>query len=238
MVNVTYEEIVDSICVIDVTNQLSDLQVAFAMVVDSYSKLSSQPLMFQEVLTELCFDMYHNNNRTRTLLATGINPDTGNIEPIGTIRMVLGRMVLGADSNIDEGIHPLELMSLITPPEGWNNFTFEAFNPHLSAEFGRFVVAPAYRSLEARSKGYTFSLCKSIFSKFVEVATQYNKNQFWALMPANVLGLLKLINIGVIPVPELNFNSEHHSELFNRYDKYWQHSKPWFYKFVLEKQEV
>ena len=173
MVNVTCEEIANSIHVIDVTNQLSDLQVAFAMVVDAYSKLSSQRLLLQEVLAELCFDIYHNNNRTRTLLATGINPNTGNVEPIGTIRMVLG-----ANSNIDEEIHPLEVMSLITPPEGWDHFTFEDFNPNLSAEFGRFVVAPAYRSSEARSKGYTFILCKAIFSKFVEVATQYNKNQF------------------------------------------------------------
>ena len=231
MLGVTSEEITNSICVIDVTNQLPDLQVAFAMVADGYAKLSSHSLPLQEVLAELCFDTYHNTHRTRTLLATGINPNTGNVEPIGTIRMVLG-----TNSKIDQGIPPLEVMSLITPAEGWDNFTFGNFNPNLSTEFGRFVVVPAYRSLEARRKGYTFILCKSIFSKFVEVAAQYNKNQFWALMPANVLSLLELINISAIPVPELNFNSDSCSDLFNKYDKYWQHSKPWFYKVVLEKQ--
>lgn len=232
MLNVTYEEIANSVRVIDVTDQPADLEVAFAMVADGYSKLSSRPLRLQEVLAELCFDTYHNTHRTRTLLATGINANTGNVEPIGTIRMVLG-----ANSKINEGIPPLEVMSLVTPAAGWDNFTFEGFNPNLSAEFGRFVVVPAYRSLEARSKGYTFILCKSIFSKFVEVATHHNKNQFWALMPASVISLLKLINISVIPVPELSFNSDSQSELFNKYDRYWQHSKPWFYKFTLEKQE-
>lgn len=233
MLNITYEEIANSVRVIDVTEQPADLEVAFAMVADGYSKLSSRSLRLQEVLAELCFDTYHNTHRTRTLLATGINPNTRNVEPIGTIRMVLG-----ANSNINEGIPSLEVMSLVTPAEGWDNFTFEGFNPNRSAEFGRFVVVPAYRSLEARSKGYTFILCKSIFSKFVEVATQYNKNQFWALMPPNVLGLVKLINISAIPVPELNFNTENHSALFSKYDKYWQHSRPWFYKFMLEKGEV
>jgi hypothetical protein len=231
MLGFTCEEITNSICVIDVTDQPPDLQVAFTMVAEGYAKLSSHSLPFQDVLAELCFDTYHDTHRTRTLLATGINPNTGNVEPIGTIRMVLG-----TDSKIDQGIPPLEVMSLITPTEGWDSFTFEDFNPTLTAEFGRFVVAPAYRGLEAKRKGYTFILCKSIFSKFVEVATQYDKNQFWALMPANVLGLLELINISAIPVPGLNFNSGSCSELFNKYDKYWQHSKPWFYKVTLENQ--
>jgi hypothetical protein len=233
MGKLTYDEIANSIRVTDVTDQCTDLQVAFDMVVYSYSKLSSRFIAPQEVLSELCFDRYHNNNRTRTLLATGINPDTGCVEPIGTIRMVLG-----AAPNFDDGIHSLEVMSLITPPHGWNNFIFEDFDPSISVEFGRFVIEPAYRSLEAKTKGYTSVLCKAIFQKFVEVAAQYNKTQFWALMPANVLNLVKIINITVIPVPGLHFNTESHSDLFNKYDRYWQHSNPWFYKFMLESREV
>jgi hypothetical protein len=232
MVSVTYEEIVNSISVIDVTNHLLDLHIAFDMVVSSYSKLSSHSIVPEEVLSELCFDIYHNNNRTRTLLATGINPNTGNIEPIGTIRMILG------DHANDDRIHPLEVMSLITPAGGWGNFAFGGFDPNISVEFGRFVIEPVYRSSEAKSKGYTFALCKSIFRKFVEVATQYHKTQFWALMPSNVLNLVNLINIAAIPVPELHFNTDSHSDLFNKYDRYWHQSNPWFYKFIPEQEEI
>jgi hypothetical protein len=232
MANVTYEAIANSIRVIDVTDQLLNLHVAFDMVVCNYAKLSSHPILPQEVLSELCFDIYHKNNRTRTLLATGIHPDSGHIEPIGTIRMVLG-----TDSHGDDGIHPLEVMSLITPPEGWQHFSFEGFNPNTSVEFGRFVIEPAYRSSEARSKGYTAVLCKAIFQKFVAVAAHYHKTQFWALMPSNVLKLVELINITAMPIPQLSLNTEDHSDLFMKYDKYWQQSNPWFYKFILEKGE-
>jgi hypothetical protein len=90
MVAFTPDEICRSFLVEDVTDSPAQLRIAFDLVAAGYSQLASTPLDPQEIREELCADSYHRHGLARTLLLIGANPNTGTVEPLGTLRIVLG----------------------------------------------------------------------------------------------------------------------------------------------------
>ena len=146
------DEICRSFLVEDITDSPAQLRIAFDLVAAGYAQLASTPLDPQEIREELCADSYHRHGLARTLLLTGANPNTGTVEPLGTLRIVLGYAHTTA-----LGMPPLEAMALLTPEAGWQDFTFAGFDVDKVVEGGRTTVAPACRT--GLAKAMSVPLC-------------------------------------------------------------------------------
>lgn len=223
------DDVRNSICIEDVTEDKEKLRAALYIVAESYSKLSSKTLDPEEVYKELCNDGYHSRGLSRTLLATGLNPNTDKIEKLGTVRFVLG------SSHIENSnLQPLESMSLITPREGWEYFNFEGFDPMDAVELSRFVIVPNIRKGISKEIGLPIFLCRRFIDETKRISVDlHRKNQIWAIMPWYTVRIVKSGGVKLIPAPLVTLNYQGHSSLFKRYDKYWIHSDPWFYKFIV-----
>ena len=125
MSTVGADEVIQSVTVEDVTDDNEKLDIAFMIAASNYVKFSSRSLTILEVYTELCDDIYHKKGLTRTLLVTGISPLTGELAPLGTIRVVIS-----PQHNASIDLPPLEAMSLVAPPEGWEFFSSGKFDPY------------------------------------------------------------------------------------------------------------
>jgi hypothetical protein len=228
------EKIIKSFYVEDVTEDLNKLYVAFNLVAQNYSRFSSSNINFQEIYQELCDDPYHTLGLSRTLLLNGYNPNTNRVETLGTVRIVLGSF-----QPKNSTLPPLEAMQLISPLEGWDNFRFENFNANEAVELSRF--ATTFECNQGISKKIKLShlVAKSLLTKAINFSIQkYQRKQIWAIMPRYVVKVITTKETQFSPVPYMTLNFQKHANLFQKYDKYWLHSHPWFYKITLGKVEV
>jgi hypothetical protein len=229
MVTFTTDEICRSFLVEDVTDNPAQLRIAFDLVAAGYAQLASTPLDPQEIREELCADRYHRHGLARTLLLTGANPNTGTVEPLGTLRIVLGYA-----RTTTLGMPPLEAMALLTPEAGWQDFTFAGFDVDKVVEGGRTAVAPACRTGLAKAMGVPLRVLHTLYQEGFRLALHtYDKPQYWGILPSYVVTRVEALGITLIPTPRLTLNHQENAELFRKYDRYWLQSNPWFYKVLV-----
>jgi len=229
MVAFTTDEICRSFLVEDVTDSPAQLGMAFDLVATGYAQLASTPLDPQAIREELCADSYHRHGLARTLLLTGENPNTGTVEPLGTLRIVLG-----SAHTTTFGIPPLEAMALLTPEAGWQDFTFAGFDVDQVVEGGRTAVAPACRTGLAKALGVHLCVLRTLYQEgFRRALHIYGKPQYWGILPSYVVTRVEALGITLIPTPRLTLNHQENEELFRKYDRYWLQSNPWFYKVLV-----
>lgn len=221
-------EIVESFRVEDVTEDEEKRHTAFCLVTDLYSRFSSKTLDPEEIQRELCHDEYYLCGLARTIVLTGINPNSGNgnIEMLATLRMVLGTERAG------NSMLPLESMHLITPTDGWDNFTFEGFHPHGAVEFGRFAVSSHCKRGIARQYQFHLLVTKELSVGAYKIAVQhFAKDQVWAIMSPLVAKTVEDSGLRLIQVPGIKLNYQQNRTLFEKYDKYWMNNTLGYYKF-------
>lgn len=219
-------EIVESFRVEDVTEDEKKRQAAFCLVTDLYSRFSSKALDPEEVQRELCHDEYYHCGLARTIVLSGINPNSGNIELLATLRIVLGT------EQASNSILPLESMHLITPTTGWDSFTFEGFHPHRAVEFGRFAVSPICKRGIARQVQFHLLVTKELSVGAYRIAVQhFAKDQVWAIMSPLVAKTVEDSGLGLIQAPDVRLNYQQNQALFEKYDKYWMNNTLGYYKF-------
>jgi len=212
----------------DATENSRLLTWAFDLVVQGYLSLSSQVLDPEEVRQDVCDDAYHRGGVARTLVLTGCHPETGDREPLGTVRVTTGA------PNNDLGLPPLETMGLMAPPEGWQNFHFEGFDAARVAEGGRLAVSPTCRIGKSREIGLTPIVLKALVEGgFRYAAERYGKTQYWGVLPYYVIERFVALGFRVIPAPGVTCRLRENARIFSRYDRYWQQSRPIFCKVVL-----
>ncbi|MEZ4864205.1 MAG: hypothetical protein R3C14_23030 [Caldilineaceae bacterium] len=208
----------------DVTDDKHSLQVAFTMVAENYALLSTRDLTIEETYQELCTDLFYRKGISRTILATGYHPIRKEISDLAT-----ARVIVNFRSNNDTPA--LEAMHLVHPPNGWENFDFMGFNPASSAEIGRFVVIPDCRQSKIGATSLVTFLLEQIFWQCVDIAHKHNKDQIWAIMPKYTVRIVESFGVKCIPIPAMQLNYREHHNLFNKYNRYWLHGNPWFYRF-------
>lgn len=228
MSTVAADEVIQSVTVEDVTDDNEKLEIAFMIAASNYVKFSSRSLTILDVYTELCDDTYHKKGLARTLLVTGVSPLTGELSPLGTIRVVISPR---QKASID--ISPLEAMSLVAPLEGWEFFLRGKFDPFKSAEIGRFALTPECRSEYSREINLPLVIARRVFdkSKYIS-ASVYGKTQLWAIMPPPVVKLAISAGLTLLTTSEIILNHQQHGELFKKYDKYWFDANPKLYEFA------
>lgn len=221
-------EIVESFCVEDVTEDEEKRHLAFCLVTDLYSRFSSKALDPEEVQGELCHDEYYHCGLARTIVLSGINPNSGNgkLEMLATLRIVIGAEQAG------NSMLPLESMHLITPTNGWDNFTFEGFHPHRAVEFGRFAVSPNCKRGIARQVQFHLLVTKELSVGAYKIAVQnFAKDQVWAIMSPLVAKTVEASGLGLTQAPDVKLNYQQNRALFEKYDKYWMNNTLGYYKF-------
>ena len=219
----------ESFELIDVTERPKELAWAFDLVVQGYLPLASRTLDPSEVRQDVCDDAYHRLGIARTLVLTGSHPETGDREPLGTIRVTMG-------STATARLHlpPLEAMGLMVPSEGWEHFHFEGFEVDQIAEGGRTAVSPTCRIGKSREIGLAPVVLRALFEEaFRFAAERYGKTQYWGILPYYVIDRVEALGIGVIRAPDISYRMEENAGIFNKYDRYWLQSRPAFCKVVL-----
>lgn len=214
----------------DVTETEQARNAAFDLVAGAYRQFSSQGLEKDIVLAELCEDEYSRAGTARTFALYGLNPnqDQAGIEMLGTIRMVLG-------AEMPNGMYPLEAMHLVSPPQGWERFTFADFEPLKAVEYGRFVISATCRHGWGRRLGMNgLILRKLLITSFDVAVRQFGKLQAWAIMPSYVVNTVLEAGIAVLQAPDIELAYHANRALFSQYDKYWFRSSPGYYKLGLE----
>jgi len=226
---IALDKICRSFTVEDVTEDPTRLSSAFDLVCEGYMQLTSRPLDLTEVREELCADPYHRHGLARTLLLTGENPNTGMIEPLGTLRIVLGY-----SHTAKLGIPPLEAMRLITPRGGWRDFSFEGFHVDEVVEGGRTAVAAACRIGLAKELQVAMGVVRTLYVEGYRLACRnYAKSQYWGILPSHIVSKAESAGFRFIPAPHITLNHEENGALFEKYDRYWLKSAPWFYKVLI-----
>jgi hypothetical protein len=225
----TLPEIQKTFCLEDVTDHPGKLSAAFDIVVAGYSGLSSRTLDPMEVRETVCTDDYHRQGMTRTLLLSGCNPETGNVESLGTLRINLG----SCDTE-KPGLRPLEAMSLLSCPGGWANFHFEGFEVDQVVEGGRTAVSLACRRGAGKEMGLTGCILRTLVEGgFRLAAERYGKSQMWAILPTYMITRFKAIGIRVIVAPQSLLRLQKWHPAFGFFDRYWKENNPAFCKMLV-----
>jgi len=222
-------EIIRSFVIEDVTDNPEQLKWAFDLIVQGYLSLSSKPLTPWEVNEDVCNDQYHRNAIARTLVLTGCHPETGEREPMGTVRVTMG-----SSQTKRLGVLPLEAMNLMVPGNGWDEFRFEGFDVDQVAEGGRIAVSATCRLGISKEIGLPEIVLRALFDKGFQFAIEnYGKSQYWGILPSYVIKRVESLGIRVIPAPNIFYREKENSEMFDKYDRYWRHSNPVFCKVLI-----
>jgi hypothetical protein len=226
----TREAILDTIVIEDVTDNPIKLEQAFGLVADAYAPQAAHVLSLQDVYQELCNDDYRYSGRVRYFMASGYNPNTGRIEVLGTIRLLLAKL-----GNRPSTLPALEAMQLLCPAGGWQTFTYNEFDINKAFELGRFAISKAYRSGVAREMGLYVELTHRLIAyAFMTAQRKYHKTQGWAvIMRPQVQGLLETAGIHLQAAPGMELNVQGNADLFERFGRTWQANTPCFYQISL-----
>src|SRR5262245_48468268 len=211
------DEIIRSFLVEDVTHDPERLKWAFDLIVQGYLPLSSKPLTPWEVNEDVCNDHYHRHGIARTLVLTGCHPETGEREPMGTVRVTMG-----STQTYDLGLPPLEAMNLMSPKDGWDSFRFEGFNVDQIAEGGRIAVSATCRLGISKDIGLPAIVLRALFEMGFRFAIEnYGKSQYWGILPSYVIKRVESLGVRVIPAPGRSYRTREIAEMFQNYDVYW-----------------
>jgi hypothetical protein len=217
-------EVSQSLVLEDVSSKPAALAWAFDLVVQGYLSLSSQTLDPQAVREEVCLDAYHRHGLVRTLVLTGLHPETGEREPLGTMRVTTG----AAQAPLF-GLPPLETMELMAPAQGWDAYDFAGFDPMLVAEGGRLAVSATCRTGRSRDIGLSALVLRALVTGvFQYAAAHHGKTQLWGVLPYYVIERLEALGMTVIPAVGVVYRSAGNAQMFDRYDRYWRHGRPTF----------
>ena len=218
----------DSFELEDVSANPTALAWAFDLVVQGYLSLSTQTLDPETVREEVCLDAYHRNGLVRTLVLTGLHPETGEREPLGTMRVTTGAAQAGAFE-----LPPLETMQLMAPPQGWDAYDFAGFDAMRIAEGGRLAVSATCRTGKARDTGLSAMVLQALVAgTFRYAREQHGKTQLWGVLPYYVVERLKALGMTVLPAEGVACRADDNVQMFDRYDRYWRQSRPTFCKVL------
>jgi hypothetical protein len=211
----------------DVTDNPEKLRIAFDIVAQAYSALSTTPIDPRSVLATVCEDIYHRNGLAHTLLLTGLYPGTSKRNPLGTVRIL-------PSGNTGMGVPPLEAMSLMAPKEGWQHFRFLDFDLDQVMEGGRIVVDPVCRTEAAKQLGLTGLALRALTQGGIRIAAQrYGKSQCWGIVPNYMITRMEAAGLQAIPAPQVSCRFEENADLFRTYDRYWLCSNPRFCRIAV-----
>ena len=220
----------DSFELEDVSNKPASLAWAFDLVVQGYLSLSSQPLDPETVREEVCLDAYHRNGLVRTLVLTGLHPETGEREPLGTMRVTTGAAQAG-----EFELPPLETMQLMAPPQGWSTYDFAGFDPMRVAEGGRLAVSATCRTGRSREIGLSPMVLQALVTGTFRYAREHHgKTQLWGVLPYYVVERLEALGMTVIPDVGVVCRADANVQIFDRYDRYWRQSRPAFCRVLTD----
>ena len=214
----------------DVTDSPGRMNWAFDLIVQGYFSMSSQTLDPNEIRQEVCDDLYHRHGFARTLVLTGRHPETGEREPMGTVRINVA-----PPAAKDLGLHPLEAMALMVPRGGWENFRFEGFVLDQVAEGGRIAVSPTCRVGKSREIGLAAIVLRALVEEGFRFARErYDRSQYWGILPDYVRERFTSLGVHTRPAPDMLFRADENRALFARYNRYWLHSQPQFCKVLVD----
>ncbi|HUD44834.1 MAG TPA: hypothetical protein VMR41_04785 [Patescibacteria group bacterium] len=194
-----------------------------------YSVLALEPLNPKDVYDTLCKDGYDNNGHSKTIVTITKNPQTGEDELSGTVRLVLGKNQAGSEKDQD-GLYPLDAMGLMSAQ--WPHRT-EGLPDFRAGELGRFVLPDHYRTKPMREAGVHKFLTSQLFSKAWEVSQASGITHLYAIMPVHVNRLVSQAGIATneIEAARLRTDSEEAAALFAKFPRYWGLS-PKLYRFI------
>ncbi len=197
----------------DVTNHPDRLNWAFDLIVQGYLPMSSQTLDPGEIREEVCDDSYHRHGFARTLVLTGRHPETGELEPLGTVRINVA-----PPAARDLGLHPMETMGLMVPRGGWERFAFEGFVLDQVAEGARLAVSPTCRIGRSREIGLASVVLRALVEEGFRFARErYNRSQYWGILPYYVRERFESLGVSTRPAPDMLFRADENPALFAKY---------------------
>ncbi|MCH9675532.1 MAG: hypothetical protein K0U93_29115 [Gammaproteobacteria bacterium] len=206
----------DDISVVDVTDT-EDLLIAHKLVGNAYAELSSQALNPTAVENELTADRFFERRVTRTLLAC---VDGRTERPLGTMRVVLG----------NAGDDPFEFLDLMSPTDGWENFT-EHFSVDRDFEISRIAFAQAALTTSARAcQRHLKTLRALTFAAGRVGQLRFRRTRAWMIASQRVANAFRRSGLLPAPIAGPTPNWQRHKSLFNQFDKYWVTGGPTFYR--------
>jgi hypothetical protein len=221
--------ILDSLRLVDVTEDKAKRDAAFKLTIEMYSKLSSGGIDSEQMYRDLCQDKYLRQGLARIFVLEGLNPVSMKVDILGTIRVVLG-----SEAGEDTDVMPLEAMELVSPGCGWRAFRFEDFNIKRSVEMGRFAILPECRNAVARRHNLHLTITRKLVRGAYRFAAQhYGKSQVWAIMARHAAMIVQTSGIPVKRAPGISLKVKENKTLFETFDRYWLKGHPAFYKVLL-----
>ena len=228
----TIQELIPSLKIRDVTRQVAELKKAYRLVAKVYARFASEPTSVDEVYHELCADEYHEQEQANTFVVTQQGTNPSQTDFLATIRLVTGN-----PDTKNNRLAPLEAMHLMCPVGGWRSLEANGFRPYQSIEFGRLAFAEKVDNMTSSGKQFKYLLCRLLVEgSYFRAANYLGKNQAWAIMPRHVARFVAQSGIPVEEIPDVIPMSDRNRELFEKYDRYWLHSNPRFFRLPFAEQ--
>lgn len=214
------DTLVQSLRLEDVSEHQDHLYNAFDLVINNYAHFTAhEHKKERKVLLELlCTDEFNHPDQSRTFAVFGSLPTGESDVLLATNRIILNK----AKDPVD--FLPLEMMHLIEPVGGWENFAPSRFDASESIEFSRFSTTDLFNVPNPLIPTYKKIIFRLLFEGgFARVARNYGKQQAWGVIPSGVCEFVK--RTGIMLWSDSNFRLkdeiEENRELFEEYDLYW-----------------
>lgn len=216
------EQVIPELFMKDITDDNSEMHMAYELIGESYKTFSSQNLETGQIIAELCSTFVEPDVLCRTLAVYGENPNTIATEMLGTIRLIASKV---------RNTHVMEAMHLMYPGEGWKTFQFSNYDPQLSIEFGRVAIRQSCRYGIARKHMLHHLIIKTLFEAGYHFAVeQLGRPQGWAIIPRTIVKILASSKkLKITRVPDMKINLASNLNLILKYDRYWIHGEPDLY---------
>ena len=202
--------------IIDATTRPPLLEVAVRMCVRQYVKLYAPTLTEQESRPYFASTLNH----CRVLVAVGRDASNSTAHVLGTASVRFGN---GTSL-------PLELMELVSPKGGWQEFSEHGFEPSVVAESCRFAYSEACEGNTDEAVTLRIEVFRRLHNASLLVLEQHDCNQLWAVLPLHVAMFIKhYCNVPVKRAATVRLN-EDYQKLFDAYPGYWREGQPGLYR--------
>ena len=210
----------------DITGDPRWMAEANALVMEAYGRFAGADAKIsdadmREALSE---DPYAVGGKAHTIAVIVTDPETGAREMAATIRVVV--------SNVDHDLPPIEAMQLVCPLECWPHRTAGVSDRQI-AEFGRFVIAPKYRTAPMKAAGVHAFLTRSMYEPCMSSVAGHDVRAIYAIMPKYMSDLCIRGGLRIREIPSrLRFEDNQASRLFREFSNYWVKCSPKLWEFL------
>jgi len=212
----------------DISDDYLLMEQARWLTAEAYAPLANPALglTIEDVYRVVSRDAYEGEGRAKTIAALYLDPNTGEREILGMVRVVIG-----AERQCDTGAQPLDAMNFVEPLGNWPHDE-NGLSDGQIAELGRFHIVEKCRTPIMRVGGLPAWLTRGIYEGAVEVVRERQVRTLYAIMPPYTTRLIRQAGIRIVEIPSrLKTDDEFAAGIFDDFCLYWRRSSPKLYEW-------